>query len=216
MISPHLHTVESRLSNINGPSERWIKCTFQYQSSLPSLPVPALDESLQKYLDSVRPFLKEEEFQQTQDIVERFENGIGKELHQKLFERAFAKHHKRMKEYEIGKGFGCHLLGLRFLSKEHSHPMPEIFLNTAFSRSGGGENFVLSTSLVGYTRVGGAVVSFLSARDTCSVVDNSPGNRIGVCFHCSIINSQCVETPYWSDLRMRKAKASINTFSLKL
>lgn len=26
--------------------------TFQYQSSLPSLPVPALDESLRKYLDS--------------------------------------------------------------------------------------------------------------------------------------------------------------------
>lgn len=26
--------------------------TFQYQDSLPSLPVPALDESLKKYLDA--------------------------------------------------------------------------------------------------------------------------------------------------------------------
>ncbi|XP_007424767.1 peroxisomal carnitine O-octanoyltransferase [Python bivittatus] len=65
--------------------------TFQYQNSLPSLPVPPLDESLKKYLDAVRPFLNQEEYQRTQDIVKRFENGIGKELHQKLLERATVK-----------------------------------------------------------------------------------------------------------------------------
>ncbi|NXA67778.1 OCTC octanoyltransferase, partial [Mohoua ochrocephala] len=62
--------------------------TFQYQDSLPSLPVPPLDESLSKYLDAVKPFLNEEEYQRTEDIVKNFENGIGKELHQKLLERA--------------------------------------------------------------------------------------------------------------------------------
>uniref|UniRef100_A0A8B9EFC2 Peroxisomal carnitine O-octanoyltransferase n=1 Tax=Anser cygnoides TaxID=8845 RepID=A0A8B9EFC2_ANSCY len=62
--------------------------TFQYQNSLPSLPVPPLDESLSKYLESVKPFLNEEEYQRTEDIVKKFENGIGKELHQKLLERA--------------------------------------------------------------------------------------------------------------------------------
>ncbi|KAM9302989.1 peroxisomal carnitine O-octanoyltransferase isoform 1-T1 [Morus bassanus] len=62
--------------------------TFQYQDSLPSLPVPPLDESLSKYLDSVKPFLNQEEYQRTEDIVKKFENGIGKELHQKLLERA--------------------------------------------------------------------------------------------------------------------------------
>ncbi|KAF4800617.1 peroxisomal carnitine O-octanoyltransferase isoform X3 [Turdus rufiventris] len=62
--------------------------TFQYQDSLPSLPVPPLDESLSKYLDAVKPFLNEEEYQRTEDIVKKFENGIGKELHQKLLERA--------------------------------------------------------------------------------------------------------------------------------
>ncbi|KAM6315274.1 peroxisomal carnitine O-octanoyltransferase [Aegotheles albertisi] len=62
--------------------------TFQYQDSLPSLPVPPLDESLSKYLDSVKPFLNQEEYQRTENIVKNFENGIGKELHQKLLERA--------------------------------------------------------------------------------------------------------------------------------
>ncbi|NWH71350.1 OCTC octanoyltransferase, partial [Piaya cayana] len=62
--------------------------TFQYQDSLPSLPVPPLEESLSKYLDSVKPFLNQEEYKRTEDIVKKFENGIGKELHQKLLERA--------------------------------------------------------------------------------------------------------------------------------
>ncbi|CAI5788801.1 peroxisomal carnitine O-octanoyltransferase [Podarcis lilfordi] len=75
-----------------------------------------------------------------------------------LMLKAFAKHNKLMKECENGKGFDRHLLGLLLLSKEHSLPMPELFSDPAFSRSGGGGNFVLSTSLVGYTRIGGAVV----------------------------------------------------------
>uniref|UniRef100_A0A8D0DR25 Peroxisomal carnitine O-octanoyltransferase n=1 Tax=Salvator merianae TaxID=96440 RepID=A0A8D0DR25_SALMN len=75
-----------------------------------------------------------------------------------LMLKAFAKHNKLMRECENGKGFDRHLLGLLLLSKEHSLPMPEIFLDPAFSRSGGGGNFVLSTSLVGYTNIGGAVV----------------------------------------------------------
>ncbi|XP_020633624.3 peroxisomal carnitine O-octanoyltransferase isoform X1 [Pogona vitticeps] len=75
-----------------------------------------------------------------------------------LMLKAFAKHNKLMKECEQGKGFERHLLGLLLLSQEHSLPMPELFTDPAFTRSGGGGNFVLSTSLVGYTRVGGAVV----------------------------------------------------------
>ncbi|XP_062479637.1 peroxisomal carnitine O-octanoyltransferase isoform X2 [Pezoporus occidentalis] len=62
--------------------------TFQYQDFLPSLPVPPLDESLSKYLDSVKPFLNQEEYQRTEAIVKKFKNGIGKELHEKLLERA--------------------------------------------------------------------------------------------------------------------------------
>ncbi|XP_077160259.1 peroxisomal carnitine O-octanoyltransferase isoform X2 [Paroedura picta] len=75
-----------------------------------------------------------------------------------LLQKAVSKHNKLMKECENGKGFDRHLLGLLLTAKDQCLPVPEIFLDPAFSRSGGGGNFVLSTSLVGYTRVGGAVV----------------------------------------------------------
>ncbi|MBZ3872666.1 Peroxisomal carnitine O-octanoyltransferase [Sciurus carolinensis] len=62
--------------------------TFQYQDSLPSLPVPSLGESLKKYLESVKPFANEEEYKKTEEIVQKFQNGVGEKLHQKLLERA--------------------------------------------------------------------------------------------------------------------------------
>ncbi|OCT73980.1 hypothetical protein XELAEV_18032941mg [Xenopus laevis] len=62
--------------------------TFQYQDSLPPLPVPPLEESLSKYCDAVKPFLNQEGYERTYKIVKAFENGVGKELHQKLLQRA--------------------------------------------------------------------------------------------------------------------------------
>ncbi|XP_032499409.1 peroxisomal carnitine O-octanoyltransferase isoform X3 [Phocoena sinus] len=329
--------------------------TFQYQDSLPSLPVPSLEESLKKYLESVKPFANEEEYKKTEAIVQKFQNGIGEKLQQKLLERAkekrnwledwwlnvayldvripsqlhvnfggaashiehywppkegtqlergsislwhilnywqllrkeklpvhkvgntpldmnqfrmlfstckvpgitrdslinyfrteseghcpshiavmcrgrvfvfdvmhegclmtppeilspgccyetamtryfyhgrtetvrsctveavrwcqsmqdpstslfeqqhrmleaFAKHNKMMKDCSTGKGFDRHLLGLSLIAKEKCLPVPELFTDPLFSRSGGGGNFVLSTSLIGYLRVQGVVV----------------------------------------------------------
>lgn len=65
--------------------------TFQYQDHLPPLPVPSLHESLQKYLEAVKPFASEEEFEATVKTVREFEEGIGKELHHKLQQRANSK-----------------------------------------------------------------------------------------------------------------------------
>ncbi|XP_034523172.1 peroxisomal carnitine O-octanoyltransferase isoform X1 [Ailuropoda melanoleuca] len=65
--------------------------TFQYQDSLPSLPVPSLEESLKKYLESVKPFANKEEYKKTKEIVQKFQDGIGRKLHQKLLERAKGK-----------------------------------------------------------------------------------------------------------------------------
>ncbi|KAM5236783.1 peroxisomal carnitine O-octanoyltransferase [Ctenodactylus gundi] len=65
--------------------------TFQYQDSLPSLPVPSLEETLKKYLESVKPFASEEEYKKTAEIVQKFQNGIGRKLHQRLLERAKGK-----------------------------------------------------------------------------------------------------------------------------
>uniref|UniRef100_A0A3Q1H7X1 Peroxisomal carnitine O-octanoyltransferase n=1 Tax=Anabas testudineus TaxID=64144 RepID=A0A3Q1H7X1_ANATE len=75
----------------NHLSESVPERTFQYQSSLPPLPVPSLESSLSKYLDAVLPFASEEEFKATADIVRKFQEGVGKELHQKLLQRAKTK-----------------------------------------------------------------------------------------------------------------------------
>lgn len=65
--------------------------TFQYQNSLPLLPVPPLESSLSQYLEAVRPFASENEFKATEDIVRKFQEGVGNELHQKLLQRAKTK-----------------------------------------------------------------------------------------------------------------------------
>ncbi|XP_077978739.1 peroxisomal carnitine O-octanoyltransferase-like [Glandiceps talaboti] len=61
---------------------------YQYQDSLPSLPVPPLLKTLDKYLESVKPFVTKEEYKHTEEVVSEFGNGIGKQLHAKLEERA--------------------------------------------------------------------------------------------------------------------------------
>ncbi|XP_041798489.1 peroxisomal carnitine O-octanoyltransferase isoform X3 [Chelmon rostratus] len=75
----------------NHLSESLPERTFQYQSSLPPLPVPSLEISLSKYLDAVRPFASEKEFEATVDTVRKFQEGVGRELHQKLLQRAKTK-----------------------------------------------------------------------------------------------------------------------------
>lgn len=39
----------------------------------------------------VKPFANEEEYKKTEEIVQKFKNGIGGELHEKLLERAKGK-----------------------------------------------------------------------------------------------------------------------------
>ncbi|XP_028983744.1 peroxisomal carnitine O-octanoyltransferase-like isoform X1 [Betta splendens] len=75
----------------NHLSESVPELTFQHQSALPPLPVPTLESSLSKYLDAVLPFASEGEFNATVETVRQFQDGIGKELHQKLLQRAKMK-----------------------------------------------------------------------------------------------------------------------------
>lgn len=61
-----------------------------HQGSLPRLPVPPLEETLNKYLKTVKPLVTEEEFQLTEEIVKKFAapGGIGQQLQEKLQQRA--------------------------------------------------------------------------------------------------------------------------------
>ena len=65
--------------------------TFEFEDNLPSLPLPELNETLNMYLESLKPFLDSNEFTKVEIIVKKFENGIGKELQESLKRRAITK-----------------------------------------------------------------------------------------------------------------------------
>ncbi|EMG48361.1 Carnitine O-acetyltransferase, mitochondrial [Candida maltosa Xu316] len=64
---------------------------FKYQSQLPKLPVPTLEETGAKYLNTVEPYLNAEQFEKTKEIVQKFiqPGGQGEVLQNRLVE--FAK-----------------------------------------------------------------------------------------------------------------------------
>ena len=65
--------------------------TFGADDSLPDLPVPDLEATLQIYLESVRPHVGEDELEKTEELVRNFAAGLGAELHQELKQRAAEK-----------------------------------------------------------------------------------------------------------------------------
>ncbi|XP_076436224.1 carnitine O-acetyltransferase-like [Babylonia areolata] len=64
---------------------------FSTQSSLPRLPVPPLQQTMEKYLRSVRPLVSDEEFAETQEVVKKFLQSPGPELQEILEKRAQEK-----------------------------------------------------------------------------------------------------------------------------
>ena len=60
------------------------------QDSLPPLPVPSLQQTMDKYLLAIKPLVDEEDYEYTKDLVKDFlkQNGDGEVLHNKLLQRA--------------------------------------------------------------------------------------------------------------------------------
>nr|XP_009861511.1 carnitine O-acetyltransferase-like [Ciona intestinalis] len=71
------------------PSSRF----YSHQESLPNLPVPTLQQTLDKYLKTVTPLVNESEFNHTQKLVQEFgkANGIGEKLQELLLQHADKK-----------------------------------------------------------------------------------------------------------------------------
>lgn len=56
-----------------------------FQRSLPRLPIPKLEKTCERYLQSLQPIIcNREQFENTTRIVKSFEEGIGQDLHAKL------------------------------------------------------------------------------------------------------------------------------------
>ncbi|XP_056609303.1 carnitine O-palmitoyltransferase 1, liver isoform [Triplophysa dalaica] len=57
---------------------------YSYQMSLPHLPVPPIKDTLERYLESVKPMLSEAEFQRMTKLAVEFENSLGSRLQRYL------------------------------------------------------------------------------------------------------------------------------------
>lgn len=57
---------------------------YSYQSSLPYLPVPSINDTITRYLRTVRPLLDDENYKRFEKEAEDFRNGIGKRLQRYL------------------------------------------------------------------------------------------------------------------------------------
>lgn len=62
--------------------------TFCFDELLPSLPLPELRDTMERYYASLVPFGTPEELAQSRKIIEEFQNGIGAKLQAVLKERA--------------------------------------------------------------------------------------------------------------------------------
>ncbi|XP_052870202.1 peroxisomal carnitine O-octanoyltransferase [Anopheles cruzii] len=62
--------------------------TFCYDEDRPKLPLPALDHTLKRYLESLKPFGTAEELENSKRIIETFRKGVGAKLQAILEQRA--------------------------------------------------------------------------------------------------------------------------------
>lgn len=62
--------------------------TFERDDKLESLPLPKLQDTLERYQRNLLPFATEQELQQSVKIINDFKDGIGQKLHKMLEEKA--------------------------------------------------------------------------------------------------------------------------------
>nr|CAG8432987.1 7437_t:CDS:2 [Entrophospora candida]CAG8437283.1 12115_t:CDS:2 [Entrophospora candida] len=60
------------------------KITFQYQDKLPKLPIPPLEETLERYLSTIKPLQREKDHQQSIEVVQQFLQNEGPLLQENL------------------------------------------------------------------------------------------------------------------------------------
>lgn len=61
--------------------------TFSMDESMPDFPLPELNETLDRYYESLLPFGTEEELRNSRQIIQRFREGVGPKLHQRIVEK---------------------------------------------------------------------------------------------------------------------------------
>ncbi|XP_067617442.1 peroxisomal carnitine O-octanoyltransferase [Eurosta solidaginis] len=83
--------------------------TYDFDETLPPLPLPELHDTLQRYYESLKPFGTAKELNNSRNIILKFETGAGALLHEKLKNRA-AVHKNWINEW--WDKYGYHMLRL--------------------------------------------------------------------------------------------------------
>lgn len=65
--------------------------TFDFDESLPPLPLPELEDTLKLYLETLRPHLVPEDLEQSRKLVQEFQENEGKKLQKLLLQRSQQK-----------------------------------------------------------------------------------------------------------------------------
>lgn len=84
-----------------------------------------------------------------QDFQNKDKKGLSWTTLIKSFRKAVDNHNQKMNEARKGQGVDRHLFGLWCVAEENQLDTPAIFQEPLFFRSGGGGNFILSTSTLG-------------------------------------------------------------------
>jgi len=64
------------------------KNTFDFDETLPSLPLPELKDTMERYYACIQPFGTKEELATARSTIDEFQKGVGAELHERLKKRA--------------------------------------------------------------------------------------------------------------------------------
>eukprot|EP01065_Artemidia_motanka_P013760 TRINITY_DN17713_c0_g1_i1.p1 TRINITY_DN17713_c0_g1~~TRINITY_DN17713_c0_g1_i1.p1 ORF type:complete len:668 (+),score=215.07 TRINITY_DN17713_c0_g1_i1:70-2073(+) len=88
-----LHPVQRRFVTPEGYLHKSRVPTMHYQKSLPRMPIPDLEKTLDRYLATLRPIASDSEYQEAERAVVDFRSGKGKALHQALVARDAAAPH---------------------------------------------------------------------------------------------------------------------------
>lgn len=78
--------------------------TSSNPDNLPHLPLPKLEDTMEKYLKSVKPLLSPDKYQKTKKIVEDFKCGIGAQLHD-LLEYKASKSQNWLADWWLNVGY---------------------------------------------------------------------------------------------------------------
>jgi hypothetical protein len=86
-LNEKMKSTNNNNNNNNGKTKLHVP-TFAMDDTLPQLPLPNLKDTLDKYLESVKPVADKLAYLKTEKIVREFENGIGQKLHFYLTQKA--------------------------------------------------------------------------------------------------------------------------------